>query len=271
MAYNDQEQPKTEILCLRAACAVDGDMVPHDLPEDQVYKAIMQRVIGLSYVRASIVRSPMGGEGYQVTKIGTIGGDMADEGQILRSFWNSFNASKPRLAGAKLRYYILPLLVQRAMIHGVSMVGFWKAPSKWEGYTQRYSSAWCCDLDEAVTINGAGAHLRFEDLVSGMGLPMAPVRLTNTEIAEKVALGDTHDIHNSCEWEAMSAFALYVRWMFVTGNSSIQNHDASLASLLTYAEQHAAERPHLAKYIEIWRASPRPAPMMIGTPKNAAA
>ena len=53
------------------------------------------------------------------------------------------------------------------------------------------------------------------------------------------------------------------RWTLLTERLDAVGHDASLATLVGCLEANRESKPHLGDFLDRWRVSTRPAPMMV--------
>jgi hypothetical protein len=81
-----------------------------------------------------------------------------------------------------------------------------------------------------------------------------------------VAAGNLAGVRAYCESDVLNLFVLYVRWAFVTGRINAASHNAALESLIGYLEGERLSRPHLGRFLDLWRASPRRVSMMLPVP-----
>lgn len=268
MAY-EQEPLKSDVLAIRVLTCIDHDIVPHDLPDDQVYKPIHHRIVSLSYVHAKIDRVN-GGEQYQLLTVKPAGNPGQTEAQLLTAFWEFFNRKRPRIITFHGRNHLMPLLLQRSMIHGIQATGFFKA-DKWTGYTARFSPISHCDVEDQMTMNGAGKALSFDDACRAVGVPSRSRYLNSEETLEKIAMGQEEEVRGMADCDVLSVYLLYIRWMLLAGNMSVAQHDASVDSVVAHLTAQVSARPHLATYLATWRSSPRPNAMHVGLPPIAVA
>ena len=103
-------------------------------------KPLHHQVIAISFVSAQITR--IGGiERYDVEECRTGGTLASTEPELLRGFWGLIDREKPRVVTWNGRAFDLPVLAQRALIHGIPMRYWHQAGDRWNTYRQRYAAA----------------------------------------------------------------------------------------------------------------------------------
>jgi predicted PolB exonuclease-like 3'-5' exonuclease len=153
-----------------------------------------------------------------------------------------------------------------AMMHGLSAEAWFTGTSKWDGYAQRYAQRyaldWHCDLMDQLSDHGACRNLALQDVAVALGLP-GKIGGHGAEVAAMVGRGELEQVRAYCEADCLNLFVLYVRWALLTGKVSAAGHNASLESLVRCLEEGRAGRPHLGEFLDRWRASARPMPMLV--------
>lgn len=250
------------LLCLDIETVPDRSIMPEDWPPDRFPKPIWHKVAAISFVEARIVRE---GERERYETLCCRSGGEADwdEARLLRSFWRFFEAGSYRIVTWNGRSFDLPVLRLRAMMHGISAAAWFNRGDRWSGYASRYAPAWHCDVMDELADRGAAMRLGLEDAACAMGLP-GKIGGHGADVAEMVERGDLAAVRAYCEADTLNLMGLYVRYALLTGLTDVVGHDASLGSLEEYLSREGRTRPHLAEFLDGWRASDRPAPGRIG-------
>lgn len=118
---------------------------------------------------------------------------------------------------------------------------------------------------EQLADYGACTKLSMEDMALAMGLP-GKVGGHGSEVAGMVERGELDKVRAFCEGDCLNLFALYARFALLTGRADAAAHNASLGSLVACLEAHRSARPHLGEFLDGWRNSTRPMPMMVPVP-----
>jgi len=255
--------PHDRLLCLDIETVPDPDLVPADWPEDRfVPNPIWHKVVAVSFVEARIERDHDGRERHLVDCCRTGGEAGYDEQKILQAWWRFFTRRAARVVTWNGRGFDLPVLRLRAMMYGIPAEAWFKGASKWEGYTQRYAPDWHCDLMEQLSDHGACRNLPLQDVAVALGLP-GKIGGHGSEVAAMIGRGEIERVRAYCEADCLNLFALYVRWALLAGKSDAAGHNASLESLVRCLEEGREERPHLGEFLDRWRGSSSPMPMLV--------
>jgi len=217
------------------------------------------RVVAISYAQVGVERAEgdqaalPGQVRYTLTRVASGGEVKASERELIEGFFSYIDQAQPRLVSYNGRTFDLPVLKYRAMLHGLSAPRFFDTSNKWENYTQRYADAWHADLLEVLSDFGASARVRLDEVCRVMGLP-GKLETTGEDVASLYAEGRIQDIRDYCETDVLNTYLLFLRWELLRGTISPRGHDASVAEVVSYLESERADRPHLGRYLDAWRA-----------------
>lgn len=267
MSYLNKPTMHDHLLCLDIETVPDRVLFP-DLPKEKFPpKVIMHRVVAISFVEAALERRPNGTERYIVRTCRTGGQPDWDERRLLEGYWRYFGDHQTRIVTWNGRGFDLPVLRARAMIHGLSAERWYRGGTKYEGYTQRYSPDWHCDLMEQLSDYRSCTAMSMDDLAFAIGLP-GKIGGHGSEVEGMVERGEIDKVRAYCEGDVLNLFGLYVRWALLTGRTDPEGHNASLESLTECLERERGNRQHFGEFLDRWRATDRPAPMFV-TSDNA--
>jgi predicted PolB exonuclease-like 3'-5' exonuclease len=255
----------SRLLFLDIETIPDRAILPAEFGADDFpTKPIQHRVVAISFLAASLLREGRS-ESYAVEECRSGGELDASEELLLRGFWQKFEREKPRVVTWNGRGFDIPVLVQRSFMYGIP-ANFWhQAGDRWTGYRHRYVVESHCDLMDALADHGASKPLKLDEAALAVGLP-GKIGGHGSEVREMVAAGNLAGVRAYCESDVLNLFVLYVRWAFVTGRINAASHNAALESLIGYLEGERLSRPHLGRFLDIWRASPHRVSMMLPVP-----
>jgi predicted PolB exonuclease-like 3'-5' exonuclease len=148
------------------------------------------------------------------------------------------------------------------MMHGLAAAAWFTGTGKWGSYAQRYAPDWHCDLMDQLSDHGACRNLALQDVAVALGLP-GKIGGHGAEVAAMVERGELEQLRAYGAADCLNLFVLYVRWALLTGKTEIAGHNASLESLVRCLEEERGGRPHLGEFLDRWRASARPMPMLV--------
>ena len=219
-------------------------------------KPIHHRVVAIGFVLASIVREGRV-ERYEIEEVRCGGTANSTEMELLRGFWSMVEREKPRLVTWNGRGFDMPVLVQRAFVHGVPMRRWHQSGDRWNSYRYRYALDWNCDLMDALGEHGVAPKLSLQDTAVAVGLP-GKIGGHGSEVEQAVAEGRIEDVRAYCKADVLNLAGLYFRWAYVTGRTDAEGHDAAVASMMRLLASTRAERPHLGEFLDRWSVTQKP-------------
>jgi predicted PolB exonuclease-like 3'-5' exonuclease len=257
--------PHETVACLDIETVPDEEIMPEELPADTFPPVPCHRVVAISMVTAEIRRGEGGTEWFRATGVRSGGREDSDEAYLLRGFWGWIARAKPRIVTWNGRKFDLAVLKARSLIHGIPAAHWHTAGDKWSNYGKRYSSDWHCDLADVMTDYGASKMIGLDLMAKAIGFP-GKIGGHGSEVAAMIREGRVDLVRNYCEGDVLNLFLLYVRWAALAGVSTPEGHNAGMRSLVEVLAGERDARPHLGDFLDAWRASTRPHPMMIPEP-----
>jgi predicted PolB exonuclease-like 3'-5' exonuclease len=224
--------------------------------EDPFPKPLHHQVIAIGFVSAQITRIGRI-ERYEVEECRSGGTLDSTEPELLRGFWALIEREKPRVVTWNGRTFDLPVLAQRALIHGIPMRYWHQAGDRWNTYRQRYALDWSCDLMDVLGGHGASKHLKLEETAIAAGLP-GKLGFDGSQVAQAFAAGRLSEIRAYCETDVLNLYGLYLRWAYVVGKTDVDGYDSAIAGLMRLLDMEKGERPYLGDFLDRWRKMQRP-------------
>jgi predicted PolB exonuclease-like 3'-5' exonuclease len=249
------------LLCLDIETAPDRNLIPDWADGKFPPKPVHHRVVAISFVEARIKRGENLAESYLVTCCRSGGQADWDEQRLLEKYWQYFADGAPRVVTWNGKGFDLPVLRARSMLYGISAHSWYQRGTKWDNYTQRFAPDWHCDLMEQLSDYKACATMKLEEMALALGLP-GKIGGNGSEVEAMVRLGRIDDVRAYCEADCLNLFGLYVRWALLSGRTDVAGHNASIESLIDCLERERA-RCHFGEFLDGWRASTRPVPMLL--------
>ena len=170
-----------------------------------------------------------------------------DERSMLRYFSQLVDKAQPRLVSYNGRRFDLPVIVHRAMVHGLSMPTYFNAGDKWNCYTQRYSKNWHLDLMDSMTNYGACPPIPLGLAASSIGFP-GKVDIDGSDVAKLYSEGKLTEIADYCELDVLNTSGLMLRWMVTTAELTPEGFGASSKALFDFIGTRGVEKYHIAKF-----------------------
>lgn len=157
--------------------------------------------------------------------LGPLGLDVADEHEIVTDAC-AVLAKRPILVGWNVRGFDLPVLIARAMRHGVSASHLWHRQLQ-----DRYRGDLCLDLQDHVSLLGAGRMARMDAFARLCGWP-GKVGVDGSMVAELWASGERDKVraYNLCD--VVQEAAILLRLLYCQGEIIARAHDEAMTLLI---------------------------------------
>ncbi|MGA0903159.1 MAG: hypothetical protein ACO3RY_03585 [Opitutales bacterium] len=225
-----------------------------DAPDSQPYlKTILCRIVSL----AGILReqAPGGKPSLKLISLPLDPSDplKSDEKTILTSFMKSVGRRKPQLVGYNSAQSDVPILVQRAIVHGLPGFGFSDRPAKpWEGvdYFDARNSDYNLDLADAMGQFRDRPTLHQAATLSGIP---GKLDVSGASVSQMWLDGKLAEIVEYNECDAFTTHLLWARIAHFSGllsSEQYQEEQKLVRDLLEY--EISQNRTHLQRFIEEW-------------------
>ena len=223
--------------------------------EPQPYlKTILCRVVSIAAIRRKT--EPDGSVRVSLMSLPHIGAGTApdvSEAEILSTFLNAIGEHKPQLVGFNSHSADIKILIQRAIVNGVSAPEFCKRPEKpWEGvdYFARGGEGHI-DLKEVVSGFGKGTP-SLNELATLSGIP-GKMDVDGKGVAEMWLSGDLKGIVGYNEHDALTTYLTWLRIAYFAGFFDLEGYgreQALVADLIRSKIEEGQE--HLKAYQREW-------------------
>lgn len=228
--------------------ATDDDPRPY-------LKTVLCRIVSIAAVIRS--RDGKGRVSLRLHAIPSAADGAMPEEHIIDRFLSAVGQRKPQLVGFNSSNADLPILIQRALVHGLHQPAFCSRPDKpWEGtdYFARFSD-WHVDIKEAV--GGWGkATPSLHEIASSCGIP-GKLDTDGGDVVDLWRKGDVRSIVAYNECDALTTYLLWLRLAhlagFVSPDEYTEEQDQLRELLRVRARDEGAS--HLAAYLRQWEAS----------------
>lgn len=218
-------------------------------------KTVLCRVVSI----AAVIRSkgPDGRVSLQLHAIPSPADGQLGERQIIERFLSALGRKRPQLVGFNSSNADVPILIQRALVHGLHQPAFFSRPDKpWEGrdYFSRYSD-WNVDLKDMVGGWGKAAP-SLHEIASSCGIP-GKMDADGTDVVDLWRAGDVRRIVAYNECDALTTYLLWLRLVHLAGFVSPEEYVAEQEKLreLLRAKARDEGASHLAAYLRQWEAN----------------
>ncbi|MBK8726471.1 MAG: 3'-5' exonuclease [Holophagaceae bacterium] len=237
-----EDLPDAEVLAAMWAKggATEADPKPY-------LKTILCRVVSIAAIIRSVKHGEVTHRLYAVPEHGAA----LPEDELLRRFLVALGDKRPQLVGFNSRDSDLPILVQRAMVHGLSIPGLGRPAQKFgEGdFFDRYGNQHL-DLKDSLASWGK-AMPSLHELATACGIP-GKLGTDGASVIDLWLAGDIAGIVRYNQFDALTTFLVWLRAMTLTGYISPEQREAEEASVRRMIQAKAATDPGFSVFLEAW-------------------
>jgi predicted PolB exonuclease-like 3'-5' exonuclease len=178
--------------------------------------------------------------------------EKSGEKAILETFLKAVGTRKPQLVGYNSLQSDVPILLQRAIVHGIDTHGFAQRPEKpWEG-VDYFSSHSDYHIDLAQCLGTYRMTPRLDEMARMCAIP-GKVDVAGDQVWELYMKGRLGDIVAYNEFDALTTHLLWARVAFISGQLSAPAYEHEQRLVRELCEQEAEhERPHFKRYLREW-------------------
>src|SRR5688572_13752427 len=150
-------------------------------------------------------------------RIFSIGEPEAQEAAAIQRFFDGINKYLPQIVSWNGRGFDLPVLANRALIHGVTAACFWDTgadnkDAKWSNYINRFHDRHIDLMDVLSLYGGRGSPL--DELTRLAGFP-GKVGVGGGGIWDAYRAGQVEAIRNYCEADTVNTYLLFLRFQMM--------------------------------------------------------
>jgi 3'-5' exonuclease len=210
-------------------------------------KTILCRVVSI----AAVIRTVKQGEVQHRLYALPEGQEALPEDELLRRFLVALGDRKPQLVGFNSREADLPILVQRAMVHRLSIPGLGRSAEKWApgDFFDRYGNQHV-DLRE-ITGAWGKASSTLHELATACGIP-GKLGTDGRSVIDLWRAGDVQGIVRYNQFDALTTFLVWLRAMTLSGHLTPEQLEAEEAQVRALVQQKATVDAAFGLYLEGW-------------------
>jgi len=174
------------------------------------------------------------------------------ERSILMALLKSIGTRKPQLVGYNSANADVPIIVQRAIVHGLFGEGMGKRPDKpWEG-VDYFSQSSDYHVDMAPIVGRWGQTPKLHEIATLSGIP-GKVDTDGGSVPNLWMQGRLQDIVDYNEFDAITTHLLWARMAHFGGLLSAQAYEHEQDLVRALLDQEIAEgKKHFERYIAEW-------------------
>ena len=206
-------------------------------------RLFLHRVVAVSGV---LRRRSSAGENADI-RIWSLGSPDASERELLGAFFRLVEQRAPTLVTWNGSGFDLPVLVYRALHHGVAASRYFETRDpefRFNNYLNRYHERHT-DLMDVFSSHQARAAAPLEEVARFLGLP-GKVGMLGKNVEERYFAGEIDAIRAYCEGDALMTWLIYLRFDRIRGRLD----DAGLAHELALVRGAVRGRDHLRAFAD---------------------
>ena len=174
------------------------------------------------------------------------------EAEILTRFLSIFDKRLPNLVSWNGSQFDLPVILGRAMYHGLSAASLFDQgeidqQKRYNNYQNRYHHRHIDVMDVMAMFNGRNFQ-KLDDISHFMGYP-GKFNPLGYRIPELVKSEQWSTLTAYCESDVLNTWLLYLRWVLLKGQLSLEDHRWWICQTITYLQQ----QPQQQHFLEMWR------------------
>lgn len=216
-------------------------------------KTVLCRVVSI----AAVCRHQMDGGRVEVSLVSAP--SAADPGmgeaELIGRFLAGLGKHRPQLVGFNSCAADVPILMQRAMAHGLAAREFCERPAKpWEGidYFAKHSD-WHIDLRDVLGAWGKSAP-SLHEMASVCGIP-GKLDTSGSDVVDLWRAGDVRRIVQYNECDALTTYLVWLRLAHLCGHFTQAQYleEQRFVEELMRSRIDAGDNEHLERFLEAWR------------------
>lgn len=215
-------------------------------------KTLFQRVVAIS---ALVRKETATGVALSIHSLPT--NENFDERTIIETFLNQIGTRRPQIVGFNHSGFDIPVLFQRALIHGIDLRNFCDRPEKpWDAKPDYFNdkNEWNVDLMKLIGAWGKGTP-SLSEIAKACGIP-AKIHGDGGDVLDMWTSGRRTEIVNYCELDVLATYLLWLRTARVSGLFGTETlmfpEEEYLRQVLIDSRD---AKPHLGEFLDVWDAN----------------
>src|SRR4029453_10561687 len=189
-------------------------------------------------------------------KIASVGNPEDSEPELIRRFFDLVDKYTPQLVSWNGGGFDLPVLNQRALIHGLTAARFWEwgdddREFKYNTYLGRYHTRHL-DLMDVLSMYQPRASAGLDVMARLCGFP-GKLGMDGSEVNAAVRQGRLDEVRRYCETDVMNTFLLYLRFRLLRGELTAGEYAGECS--LAREKIAAIDAPHWREFLAAWDAN----------------
>jgi len=188
-------------------------------------------------------------------RVWTLGDRDADEGEIIRRFYDGIDRYSPELVSWNGSGFDLPVLHYRALKHGIQAPRYWEMGDsdrefKFNNYLSRFH--WRhIDLMDVLAGFQMRGRASLDQMAVMLGFP-GKLGMSGDKVWQCWLDGGIDDIRDYCETDVLNTYLVYLRFEFMRGNLDAPALEREFELVRTTIK--TMDQAHLNEFLAAWNA-----------------
>jgi hypothetical protein len=189
-------------------------------------------------------------------RVWSLGEATDPEPELIRRFFDGIDRYTPQLVSWNGGGFDLPVLSQRALIHGVVAARFWDwgdddREFKFNNYLGRYHTRHL-DLMDVLAMYQSRGNANLDAMARLSGFP-GKLGMDGAEVSAAFREGKLDQIRRYCETDVMNTYLLYLRFQQLRG--ALPPEEYSVEVSLAREKIASYQQPHWQEFLAAWDAN----------------
>lgn len=186
-------------------------------------------------------------------RVWTLGDRDADEGEIIRRFFDGIDKYAPQLVSWNGSGFDLPVLHYRALRHGIQAPGYWETGDqdreyRYNNYLGRFH--WRhVDLMDVLAGYQPRGRASLEEMAVMLGFP-GKLGMSGDKVWDCWLRGGIDEIRAYCETDVLNTYLVYLRFEFMRGTLDAKQLQSEYGMVRETLANMGA--PHLNEFAAAW-------------------
>lgn len=174
------------------------------------------------------------------------------EAELLQKFLSVFDKKHPTLVSWNGSQFDLPVILFRAMYHGLSAPGLFDqgeldTQKRFNNYQNRYHHRHIDLMDVMAMFNGRNFQ-KLDDVACVLGFPGKRGK-SGYHVPEYVHQQEWLKLTSYCEGDVLNTWLIYLRWQLLKGQVSLGEHQYWLEETVSYLKS----QPQQTEFLTVWK------------------
>jgi predicted PolB exonuclease-like 3'-5' exonuclease len=188
-------------------------------------------------------------------RVWTLGDRDADEGEIIRRFFEGVDRYSPELVSWNGGGFDLPVLHYRALLHGVQAPRYWETGDndrdfRYNNYLSRFHWRHIDLMDVLAGFQPRG-RASLDQIATMLGFP-GKLGMSGDKVWDTWLEGGIDAIRDYCETDVLNTYLVYLRFEYLRGNLDDRAIEREYALVRDTLKR--MDRPHLNEFLQAWPA-----------------